>query len=135
MIASTKSTPLHGYQDEHLSGCTMCALGVLFADKLFDFRFLADTIADVVEFRSPDSTGAYDFDTLDSRRVQREDTLDSDTVGNLSYGKGSANSAVVLRDDQAFKHLDTLCRAFNDFKMYFYGISDGEVFRILLELY
>jgi len=56
------------------------------ADGL-DTGGFAGELAQVVEFRAANFAPAQDLDLLDARRMEREDALDADAVGNLATVK------------------------------------------------
>ena len=55
--------------------------------------------------------------------MYRENTLNAYAVGNAANGEGLGNSAVVLSDNSAFKHLYSFLLAFFDSHVYLNGAS------------
>jgi hypothetical protein len=75
---------------------------------------LALQLAQVVEARAPHVALRDHLDLLDARRVQREDALDADAVGDLADGERRARATAVLTDHDALEDLDALLVAFLD---------------------
>src|SRR5215831_1660412 len=62
----------------------------------FDAGRLAAELADVIQLRSTDSPGAYDFDLVDHLRVKGEDAFHAVTEGNLADGECRSGAAMLL---------------------------------------
>src|SRR5213075_1389531 len=65
-------------------------------------------LAQVVEAGPPDAALLHDLDLLDAARVQGEDALDPDAVGDLADGEGGAGAAAAAIDHHPLEHLDAL---------------------------
>ena len=55
---------------------------------------------------------------VDGRRMDGEHLLNADAVRNTADGDGFLNAAMLLGNDGALKHLDTLARAFLNLHVY-----------------
>src|SRR5205085_1260988 len=73
-----------------------------------DPRGLPLQIAQEIELGAPHPTTPDHRDALDDGRVQREDPLHADPVGNLADREGSADALAVQADDLALEGLDAL---------------------------
>lgn len=110
--------------------------GFLFRNNEFlDFGLFADLGADVVELCSSNLTAAEHFDAFDTRRVEREYSLDADTVGILPHGEGFADTSVLDGDHQAFISLDSLSFTFHNLEVYTNCITDVENGKFTLDLF
>jgi len=92
---------------------------------------LAAQFAQVVELGAANVSAGYDFNVLKDGRVDREDPLDADAVGNLADRERLANAAVLTADDDALENLDSLLIALDDLDMHFDRITDlerGDIF-------
>ena len=63
-----------------------------------------------------------------------EHLLHANAVGNAADGDGFLNAAVLLGNDSALEHLNTLAVALLDLSVYLYGIADLQNRQIALEL-
>src|SRR5262249_42709752 len=81
---------------------------------LFDARRLPGEVAEVVELGPPDLTVGDHLDAVDLRRVQREDPLHADPVGDLAHGEGGSRPSLAEADHVAFEDLDALFFALFD---------------------
>ena len=54
---------------------------------LFDTSFLAGKFAQIVKFCTTNFTVFVDYDRVDKRRFNREDTLHTDVVAHLAHGE------------------------------------------------
>src|SRR3954468_22763559 len=68
---------------------------------LSDAGRLAGEVAEVVELGAPDASAADDRDARDHRALEREDSLDSDTVRDLADGEGGTDATTALGDANA----------------------------------
>ena len=66
--------------------------------------------------------------------MEREDSLNTNAIADLSDNEGSADTCVVLCNDDTFEYLDSLGCAFNDLEEYFDCVTYREVLCIFLEL-
>lgn len=99
-----------------LAGCT-----------LPDTCCFTATAAQVEESGSAYATTGDNFDLLDSWIMQSKGLLDTDTVGNFSYGVGGVHGAAFTSDYHALEDLDTLFASFDDADMYLDGITGTEL--------
>ena len=81
-------------------------------DKLFDLGTLADSAAQIVELGAANLTASDGLDGDDRRRMDGENFLASDTVGNAANGDSLGDPAVLLGDDSAVESLVALTVAF-----------------------
>src|SRR5262249_35664489 len=70
---------------------------------LFDARRLSGPLAQVVKARSSHLAAADHFDAVDARRVDRKDTLDTDSVADLADGEGGPRPGGGAVDPPTFK--------------------------------
>jgi hypothetical protein len=103
----------------------------LSATTLTDLRSLTSEISEEVELGSTNLSATNDFDLLDHWCMDREDSLDSDTIGDLSDGEGLANARTLASDDDSLEDLDTALVAFDDSNVDFQLISGAECRYIL----
>ena len=68
---------------------------------------------------------AQDLDLFNPGRVQRENALDADAVGNLAHGEGGAVASAVDLDDDALEGLDTLFFALSHFDLEARCVADA----------
>jgi hypothetical protein len=67
--------------------------------------------------------------------MERENTFDANTIGNLAHGKRRIESIIVAFDADALEHLDTLFIPFDDLYMHPYritGFEPGDINTIIL---
>src|SRR3989338_1758154 len=74
----------------------------------------AGTFAEVVKFGTSHASAHDEFDRLDQRRVEGEDPLDADTVGDFADGEGRLEPRSMNLDDRSLKGLDPLLVPFLD---------------------
>src|SRR5687767_8135853 len=79
---------------------------------LANARGLAGERTQVEELRPADTPAAHDCDLGDHRTVDREDALDTNTVGNLADRERRAHSGAATGDANALKGLQTFLVAF-----------------------
>src|SRR3989339_931450 len=70
---------------------------------LLDPCRLAGQVAQVKELGPAHAAFADQLDTLNDRRVEREDTLYAHTVGNFPHGKGGVHAAAAPLKNHAFE--------------------------------
>ena len=75
---------------------------------LLDAGLLAGETAEIVEASPTNFADAVDGDLVDERRVHREDTLDTDAIGDLADGEALANTFALDLDNYALEDLNTL---------------------------
>lgn len=107
---------------------------VFFLQSFLDLRRFADSAAEVIELRSSDFTFTNNFDFCHTRAVHREHSFHTDTVGKTTHREGFVDAAVFLRDDRAFKDLDTFSRTFFDFDVNLNGVTDVEFERVFTDV-
>lgn len=74
----------------------------------FDACFLAGEFAQVVEFCATNFTVFVDSYAVDKRRLQGEDTLNTDVIGHFANCKTLFVAVARDADDNTLVHLDTL---------------------------
>ena len=104
---------------------------------LFDFldpSGLAGELAHIVDASPTDTSMADDFDAGDRWRVNREDPLDADAIGDLADGSRLADPVATTLDDNAFVDLDPLLLVFDDPDVDPNGVAAREVGDVVAEL-
>lgn len=74
------------------------------------------------------------LDINDVGRVDRENLLAADTVGDAADGDGFFDTAVLLGDDSALEDLNSFAGTFLDFDMNANGITDLNFRQLLLHV-
>jgi hypothetical protein len=103
--------------------------------------FFADTgrftlqVAQIVELGAPDIAAHDDFNLVDTRRVEREDSLDAVAVRNLANRKAGTEPAIEAFDADPLIDLDTLFVAFNNLNVNAKSIAALEDRDILAHLF
>src|ERR1700676_510144 len=92
----------------------------------FDTGGFAREFAQVVELRAAHFAPAQHLDLFDSRRMEREDALNADAIGDLTHGKVRAITAAANLDDEAFEGLDALLFALDDADLEPDGITNAK---------
>lgn len=105
-----------------------------FLQFFFDLRRFADSAAEVIELRSSDFTFAHNFDLRNARAVDRENSFDTNAIGNAANGEGFIDAAVLFGNDCAFEHLNTFSRTFFDLDGNLDGIADVKLERIFADV-
>src|SRR5690606_12909712 len=82
------------------------------AGVLDDTCSLTAAIAQVEELRTTNLTATNDFNALDQRRVDREDTLNTFAVGDLANGEVFMDACARTSDANAFIGLNAGTRTF-----------------------
>src|SRR5437764_9192491 len=72
--------------------------GLAFA-LFFDAGCFTAEIPEVVELRAADPAMAFNLDTIDAGRVQREHALYADSAGDFAHGEHLTRAAAFARDD------------------------------------
>src|SRR6185436_2623335 len=109
---------------------TLLLGGLVAALLALDAGGLAFELAQIVEARPPDLATGDDLDLLDARRVQREDALDADAVGDLADRERGARPAAMLADHDALEDLHALLVAFLDQRVNADAVSGAEIGQI-----
>src|SRR5699024_789930 len=99
-----------------------------------DTRCFTTQAAQIVKFRTTYAAAASNFKFLDFRRVYRECTLNSYTVGNFTHCECFRNASATAFDYNTFEDLDTLTASFNDTHMDADGVSRFELRQICFQL-
>ena len=93
-------------------------------DSLLDLCGLAEALAQVVQLCTTNLALTDGLDHCNVGRMQGENLLAANAVGNTTDGDGLSNAAVLTCDDSAFENLNTLARAFLDAYMNADGVAD-----------
>jgi hypothetical protein len=72
------------------------------------------------------------LDLIDTGRVEREDTLNANPVGNLPHGKGRPVTTVRSADYRSFEDLDAFFISLDDLGMNTDGVADFEIGNVSL---
>jgi hypothetical protein len=96
-----------------------------------DTRSFALQLAQVVETRTPHTATLRHFDLLDSARMQRENALNADPVGNLAYSERCQGRAATTIDHNALEDLDALFLAFFDEGMHPDTVAGTEIWQVV----
>ena len=92
--------------------------------KLFlDLSSLTHAVTQIVQLSPADLTSTDGLDLLDHRAVEGEDLLHADAVRDAADGEGLVDTAVLLGNDGALEHLDTLTVAFLDAQVDTHGVA------------
>lgn len=116
-------------------------LSIVLATTLFNTSLLTGKFTEVEDAGSANGTIFVNIDLLDEGRCDREDTLYTNSVGNLTDSKGFSYSTSTALDNNALEILDTFFVSFFDFIVDSDGIASlefGELFKfdqILYELH
>ena len=100
----------------------------------FDACRFSAQITKIVKFRAANRTTAGNFDFRNTWRMQRECTLNANTIRNFSYGKCFTDSAALPFDNNTFKHLDTFTASFNNLNVHFNSVTWAEIRMIRTKL-
>ena len=93
---------------------------------LLDPGFLAGQASEVEDPRAADFTYLVQFDRINERRLERENTLHADSVGHLADGEGLGDAGTAFLDHDATELLDTLLVfAFRGILLDLVGDGDG----------
>ena len=101
------------------------------SDLLLDLSGLAHAVTQVVQLGTTNLALADGLDHGHIGRMQGEDLLAANAVGDAANSDGLADAAMLAGNDSAFKHLDTLTSAFLDANVYTNRIANpnlGELF-------
>ena len=97
-------------------------------------RGLSDALAQVVQAAASHATAVLDLDGRQTWAVQREDTLNADTVGELTDGEGGTDAVVVPGDAGSLEDLDTLLLALANTDVDAKGVASPELRDVLSRL-
>lgn len=87
---------------------------------------LTNTVAEVMKFGAADfAFGSY-FDFGDTWGVERENALDSLTVGNFTDGECGVDATAAFGYHKTCEDLNTLFAALDHTAVHFYGVADVE---------
>lgn len=104
------------------------------ANGALNFRSLTNTVTKIIEFRSTYSTGTDNFDVLDVRAVNRENSLYAYAISNTANGESLGNSRASLGNYSTLEGLSSLSVALFDSYVNTYGITDVEFREVFLLL-
>ena len=110
----------------------LCSSGLL--AEFSDTCCFTTQAAQVVKFRTTYAAAASNFKFLDFRRVYRECTLDSYTVGNFTHCECFGNASATAFDYNTFEDLDTLTASFDDTYVDTYCVAWFELRQICFQL-
>ena len=129
-----RAGPMHGagsFGFEQPKGCVKClsygSLGYLVQATLFDTSLLARQTTQVEQTGTTYFTATDNFDFIDVRRQQGEDTLGTNLVRNLAHGECFAVGAgVTTLQHNALELLNALLGTFADFHVHVNRVAGGE---------
>ena len=90
-------------------------------------RRLALAVAEIEEAGAHDLRGAFDFDLLDVRGVDREGALDAFAEGDAANSEGGVDASALTLDDDAGEGLGALLVAFANLGGYLDAVADLEI--------
>ena len=94
------------------------------SDLFLDLGGLAQTVTQIVQLRSANLAVTDSLDVHNVGRVNRENLLTADTVGDTAHGDGFLNAAMLLGNDGALENLNSLAGTFLDLDMNTNRIAD-----------
>src|SRR5262245_22976785 len=100
------------------SGRTRGGGSYLFGALLVDAGRLSLAAAQVVELRAAHRALPLHLDSVDDRRVQRKNTLDSDPARDLANGEGFPCAAAAPGDDHTRENLDAFLLSLTNLDMH-----------------
>ena len=103
-------------------------------DLLLDLSGLAHAITQVVQLSTTNLALADGFDHSYVGRMQGEDLLAANAVGDAADSDGLADAAMLAGNDNAFKHLDTLTSAFLDANVHTNSVAHPNVGQLFLHV-
>ena len=107
---------------------------LLFLQLLADLGSLTDAAAQVIQLGTANLTVADNLELGNVRGMYREGLLDAYAVRDAANGNRLVNASVLLGNDDALEHLNTLAVALLDLSEYLYGIAALQSRQIALEL-
>ena len=93
------------------------------SDLLLDLSGLAHAVTQVVQLGTTNLALADGLDHSHIGRMQGEDLLAANAVGDPANRDGLTDAAMLAGNDNAFEHLDTLTRTFLDAHMHTNGVA------------
>jgi len=93
---------------------------------LLDARGLSRKRPEVEQLGATDATATDDLDIGEHGRVQREDALDTDAVGDLADREAGRDAGAAASNADALESLDALLVAFLDPDVHTYRITSPE---------
>ena len=84
------------------------------SDTFLDLGRFTDSVTQVEQLRLANFTSADNLNMIYCRRIERPRFLNADAVGYTTYGEVLVYTATLALNDNAFEHLDTFSRTFND---------------------
>src|ERR1041385_7938741 len=82
----------------------------------------ADALAKVSKFCAPDSAATLDFDFINARRIDREDSFHTFAIADAANGKALIQAAATAANDDAGEYLDSFLIAFDDFRVHAHAV-------------
>ena len=104
------------------------------SDLLLDLSGLAHAVTQVVQLGTTNLALADGLDHGHIGRMQGEDLLAANTVGDAANSDGLADAAMLAGNDSAFKHLDTLTSAFLDANVHTNGVAHPNFGQLFLHV-
>ena len=108
--------------------------GWLGSDLFLDLCSLAKTVAQIVQLRAANLAVADALDVDNVGRMERENLLAADTIGDAANGDGFFDTAVLLGDDGALEDLDSFAGTFLAFDMTANGVATLNFRQLLLHV-
>ena len=103
------------------------------SDLLLDLGGLAGAAAQVEQLCTANLTAANNLNVLDARAVDREHTLNTNTIRGAADGEGLRDAAMLLSNIGTFDSLDSLLVAFLDTDGHADGIADFKLGLVLFD--
>lgn len=95
---------------------------------------LGTKATEMIKLRTADYASLYEVDLGNTRRVEREDTLNTNTIGDLADGERLVEARTATRDHDTFEVLDTLLVTLDDANGHVHGITCAKFWYILTNL-
>lgn len=113
-------------------GCVVRVRVLSFLDAtLFDTSLFAGETTQVVQFGAANFAILVDYDGVDERRLDGEDTLNADVVGHFAYGEALFGAFARNFDNHTAVLLDTFLITFFDAVGHGDGIAGTEIGMLL----
>lgn len=104
----------------------------ILATFFFDTGRFTGYVTQVEQAGTTNFTSFYDGNAADERRVNRDDTLNPNTVRYFTNGESFGQTFATTLDNHALEVLDTLFGTLDDFIRNDYGIAAFEIGQIVL---
>jgi len=95
----------------------------------------AQTLAKVGQLGSASAALAFDFDFLDPRGMQRENTFNAFPVADAPDREHFVEAVTATSDHHAGEDLDSFFVAFDNFGVHAHRIADREICRFFAKLF